>query len=43
MSKSQRSNKETKKQAVLTPKEKKTAKRVKKQTGDAAKSIIRPA
>jgi hypothetical protein len=34
MSKSQRSNREAKKQAVLTPKEKKTAKRVKKHSGD---------
>jgi hypothetical protein len=34
MSKSRRSNKEAKKQAVLTPKEKKAAKRVKKHGGD---------
>jgi len=34
MPRSIRSNKEAKKQAVLTPKEKKTAKRTKKQEGD---------
>jgi len=39
MSKSQRSNKEVKKQAVLTPKEKKAAKRAKKHTGDVVSSI----
>lgn len=35
MSKSQKSNKESKKQAALTPKEKKAAKMVKKHAGDA--------
>jgi hypothetical protein len=40
MSKSQRSNKETKKQALLTPKEKKTAKQVKKHA-DAMPFIIK--
>jgi hypothetical protein len=33
MSKTQQSNKETKKQAALTPKEKKAAKRAKKNAG----------
>ena len=42
MSKSQRSNRETKKQAKLTPKERKTAKRVKKHAGDVAPFIIKP-
>jgi hypothetical protein len=36
MSNSQRSNSEAKKQAVLTPKEKKAAKRTKKHIGDVA-------
>jgi hypothetical protein len=36
MSKPQKSNKEEKKQALLTPKEKKAAKQVKKHAGDAA-------
>lgn len=36
MSKSQRSNREEKKQALLTPKEKKVAKREKKHAGDSA-------
>lgn len=35
MSKPQHSNKETKKQAQLSPKEKKLAKRMKKHAGDA--------
>jgi len=34
MSKSQRSNREAKKQAVLTPKEKKAVKKAKKRAGD---------
>jgi hypothetical protein len=42
MSKSQRSNRETKKQAILTLKEKKAAKRVKKHAGYAAPFIIKP-
>ena len=42
MSKSQRSNREMKKQAKLTPKEKKAAKRVKKHAGDVAPFIIKP-
>jgi hypothetical protein len=42
MSKSQRSNREMKKQAKLTPKEKKAAKRVKKHAGDVAHFIIKP-
>ncbi|MGD9021988.1 MAG: hypothetical protein PVF46_09330 [Lysobacterales bacterium] len=42
MSKSQRSNRETKKEAKLTPKEKKAAKRAKKHAGDAAPFIIKP-
>lgn len=36
MSKIPKSNKETKKQSALTPKEKKTAKQAKKHAGDAA-------
>jgi len=43
MSKLQRPNKESKKQAVLTPKEKKAAKLVKKHAGDSAPLIIKPA
>jgi hypothetical protein len=35
MSKSNRTNREPKKQAILTPKEKKAAKRLKKQNGDS--------
>lgn len=35
MSKSQKSNKEVKKQPLLTPKEKKAAKQLKKHAGDA--------
>jgi hypothetical protein len=41
MSKSQRSNKEGKKQALLTPKEKKAAKRVKKHAGDPSPLIVK--
>jgi hypothetical protein len=41
MSKTQKSNKESKKQAVLTPKEKKAAKLAKKHAGDAAPIIVR--
>jgi len=42
MTKSQRSNREAKKQALLTPKEKKAAKRLKKHTGDATPLIVKP-
>lgn len=42
MSKSQHSNKETKKQAALSPKEKKAAKQVRKHAGDAIPLIIKP-
>jgi hypothetical protein len=42
MSKSQRSNREAKKRAILSPKEKKAAKRVKKHAGDAVPFIIKP-
>ncbi|MDD4880224.1 MAG: hypothetical protein PHR30_01140 [Gallionellaceae bacterium] len=41
MSKSQHSNKESKKQAALSPKEKKAAKQVKKHAGDAAPLIVK--
>jgi hypothetical protein len=41
MSKSQQSNREAKKQAVLTPKEKKAVKRAKKHSGDFAPLIIK--
>jgi hypothetical protein len=41
MSKSQKSNKESKKQAALTPKEKKAAKLVKKHAGDVVPIIVR--
>jgi hypothetical protein len=41
MSKTQRTNKETKKQSVLTPKEKKAAKRDKKQAGGSAPFVIK--
>lgn len=41
MSKAPKSNKEAKKQAVLTPKEKKTAKQAKKHAGDVAPLIHR--
>ena len=37
----QRSNKEGKKQAILTPKEKKAAKQVKKHAGDVAPLIVK--
>jgi hypothetical protein len=43
MSKIQRSNKETKKQANLTPKEKKAAKREKKQAGGHVPFVIKDA
>ncbi len=43
MSKTQKSNKEAKKQAVLSPKEKKSAKQLKKQTGDAVPFVIKSA
>jgi hypothetical protein len=42
MSKTQQSNKETKKHALLTAKEKKAAKQVKKHAGDAAPLIVKP-
>jgi hypothetical protein len=41
MSRSPKSNKEDKKQAVLTPKEKKTAKRMKKHDGDIVPLIAK--
>ncbi len=41
MSKSQHSNKESKKQAVHTAKEKKAAKQVKKHAGDAVPLIVK--
>jgi hypothetical protein len=41
MSKSQRSNREVKKQALHTPKEKKLAKRLKKHAGDPSPFIVR--
>lgn len=41
MSKSRQSNKEAKKQAVLTPKEKKVAKQVKKHAGDVVPMIVK--
>lgn len=41
MSKSRKSNKEVKKQALLSPKEKKAAKMVKKHTGDAIPLIVK--
>jgi hypothetical protein len=41
MSKSRRSNKEDKKQALMTPKEKKAAKRLKKHAGDPSPFIIK--
>lgn len=43
MSKNQRSNKESKKQPTLTAKERKTAKREKKQAGDHVPFIIKDA
>jgi hypothetical protein len=41
MSKSQRSNREAKKQALLTPKEKKASKRAKKHAGDVVPLIVK--
>jgi hypothetical protein len=41
MSKLQRINREPKKQAQLTPKEKKAAKRVKKHSGDSPPLIVK--
>jgi hypothetical protein len=41
MSKSQKSNKEAKKQPLLTPKEKKSAKQAKKHAGDIVPIIVR--
>ncbi|MEW6678888.1 MAG: hypothetical protein AB1421_13285 [Pseudomonadota bacterium] len=41
MSKMQRSNKEAKKQALLTPKERKTAKMVKKHAGDVVPLLVK--
>ena len=41
MPKSQRSNREVKKQALLSPKEKKAAKRLKKHAGDPAPLIVK--
>jgi hypothetical protein len=41
MSKSQRSNKEVKKQALLTPKEKKAAKQAKKHAGDVVPFMVK--
>jgi hypothetical protein len=41
MSKIQRSNKEAKKQALSTPKEKKAAKQAKKHAGDSAPIIVK--
>lgn len=41
MGKSRQSNKEAKKPAVLTPKEKKAAKQVKKHAGDVTPMVIK--
>lgn len=41
MSKTQRTNKEVKKQSLLTPKEKKAAKRAKKDPGGAVPFIVK--
>ena len=41
MSKTQKSNKEAKKQSLLTPKEKKNAKQLKKHAGDAVPLVVR--
>lgn len=41
MSKSQKSNKEAKKQALLSPKEKKAAKLTRKHAGDAIPLIVK--
>jgi hypothetical protein len=43
MSKSQKSNEETKKQALLSPKEKKAAKMVRKHAGDVIPLIVKGA
>ncbi len=43
MSKTQKSNKEMKKQALLSPKEKKAAKLVRKHAGDAVPLIVKGA
>ena len=43
MSKPQKSNKEMKKQAVLSPKEKKMAKMIRKHAGDAIPLIVKGA
>jgi hypothetical protein len=40
--KEQRSNREQKKHSVLTPKEKKAAKRAKKHAGDSTPLIVKP-
>jgi hypothetical protein len=41
MSKSQKSNKEAKKKALLSPKEKKAAKQVKKHAGDVVPLVVK--
>lgn len=41
MSKSQRSNREAKKQSLLTPKQKKAAKQAKKHAGDVVPFIVK--
>jgi hypothetical protein len=41
MSKAQKSNKETKKQSLLSPKEKKAAKQAKKHAGDVVPMVVR--
>lgn len=41
MSKAQKSNKEAKKQSLLTPKAKKAAKQAKKHAGDAVPLVVR--
>jgi hypothetical protein len=43
MPKARQSNKEAKKQAVLTPKEKKAAKQLKKHAGDVVPMIVKGA
>jgi len=43
MTKSRQSNKEAKKQALLTPKEKKVAKQVKKHAGDIVPMLVKGA
>lgn len=42
MTKAQRSNREGKKQALLTPKEKKAAKRDKKHSTDRVQFVVKP-